>query len=1030
MSIKRLGRRGRRLDPDEQVAAAFTSGLFPKDISSIDCNPVRSKLARKSRLKYEYEYVLWKAYKSEFPGADPRNMQCMKHFAELVGRSTVGRLDEEGRATVKTVRNKVRVFMAQWERVNNLSIPQVVHDSMVPYIKDELSDKIPLSTEEKAPTFLTIQNYLEMEELLWQKDYHNYNHEGSRVDLSTLLKMHCYTSARLQEICQAKYKDLICIVAWKDGEPEIKLSFKREKCKNMAESQKKPKHPIYERLDPAPPLLAHPLLFLLSIIISSNAFKNYKTVEDVLSARAPKGKYRIMAWAHDVLDLPVFPEMSMDGPTEKAKNDASWGKQCSEWARRADFPNGMGLHAARREALIQVDDGGYSLGQVMKFAAHRNPKTLVGHYLDDMSNVDGAAAFLKLKARGDLTEDFRSASMGKTSDIQHSLTANTLHDLKQRQDYMDLSEQLQNLTGKEFRTQRRYLYDQRQKLVDKELENQRNNPHRAHNTDSNGDQKGEWQRSYFDRVVRHMVPERDRLANTLPLAASLRSADGISALRDLVSLRTNDSTVAYQEVLRPVGSSCPVPTCSEEIKDIATKDRWNHVYECYKLYHQDHSGFAKFCFQCSQWITSKDDWEDHCEDHIDNFDLPFRCDPVKFRRAVACAGYCCRCLGNTSLPATQRMQQFPDRTSWQRHIAKCIPDYVESLDGKEFLPCPHPLCCAILCSESELWCHLDDSHSTCKPNLRKRKGEEDGRVDISSAKKRKRPKLQARPKNEDSGSKFVNKSAMDFDPASTEVIDMKVVSRNSSPYYSTSTNSIWDGPDDNSDDLNTDTSLSDDIFDVFSNPGDECQSPWETPLEGTNDAEPWNPDEVTHASSLSGNLPGCDTPPCVSNDLKELIDPRLLDDFPYSVSGLPSIANSPENYIPGNHEGATTQPLCSSQGFESQPVAINAEDGIWEVEALLAKSEERNTTWYLVKWKGFAHEDNTWEKRSDISLNTIESFEATYKGNCLGVQLLKKRKRQGRVEYLVQWKGRPEVENSWVKEGTVSSERIMEFEAS
>lgn len=74
------------------------------------------------------------------------------------------------------------------------------------YIKGELSDKIPLSTEEKAPTFLTIQNYLEMEELLWQGDYHNYIHEGSRVDLSTLLKMHCYTSARLQEICQAKYK--------------------------------------------------------------------------------------------------------------------------------------------------------------------------------------------------------------------------------------------------------------------------------------------------------------------------------------------------------------------------------------------------------------------------------------------------------------------------------------------------------------------------------------------------------------------------------------------------------------------------------------------------------------------------------------------------------------------------------------------------------------------------------------------------------------------------------------------------------
>jgi hypothetical protein len=48
----------------------------------------------------------------------------------------------------------------------------------------------------------------------------------------------------------------------------------------------------------------------------------------------------------------------------------------------------------------------------MKFAAHRNSKTLIGHYLDDMSNVDGAAAFLGLEPRRDLTEDVT----GKMSD--------------------------------------------------------------------------------------------------------------------------------------------------------------------------------------------------------------------------------------------------------------------------------------------------------------------------------------------------------------------------------------------------------------------------------------------------------------------------------------------------------------------------------------------------------------------------------------------------------------------------------------
>ena len=60
-------------------------------------------------------------------------MKDMKHIAEAVGRSTPGRLDKEkGKATVKTVRNKMRKFMSQWERKTNLAIPPEVHDSVAP----------------------------------------------------------------------------------------------------------------------------------------------------------------------------------------------------------------------------------------------------------------------------------------------------------------------------------------------------------------------------------------------------------------------------------------------------------------------------------------------------------------------------------------------------------------------------------------------------------------------------------------------------------------------------------------------------------------------------------------------------------------------------------------------------------------------------------------------------------------------------------------------------------------------------------
>jgi hypothetical protein len=66
----------------------------------------------------------------------------------------------------------------------------------------------------------------------------------------------------------------------------------------------------------------------------------------------------------------------------------------------------------------------------MKFAIHRNLKTLVGHYLDDMSNVDGVVVFLGLEPRRDLTKDFRSASIKRNLDLRHLILAKYLDKLR------------------------------------------------------------------------------------------------------------------------------------------------------------------------------------------------------------------------------------------------------------------------------------------------------------------------------------------------------------------------------------------------------------------------------------------------------------------------------------------------------------------------------------------------------------------------------------------------------------------------
>ena len=297
------------------------------------------------------------------------------------------------------------------------------------------------------------------------------------------------------------------------------------------------------------------------------------------------------------------------------------------------------------------------------------------------------------------------------------------------------------------------------------------------------------------------------------------------------------------------------------------------------------------------------------------------------------------------------------------------------------------------------------------------------------------------------GHTFVNISAMDFDLYLAGGVEMAVVSSGSLSRRSTPVGSVWDN---HKDCYSTDTSLSflsDDILEAVPQTGEECRSPWTTPSEAAtvdllNDSNPWNFDAIADAisspieSQEDWILSGPETPPSYLSSIPmELVDPELLDALPSSTSSLPAIADSVEDAhrsipttTPGHIESSVTQQSCQRAG--DWPVAIDAKEGIWEAEALLAKWQQGKTTWFLVKWKGFQHGDNTWEKRKDISLELVEELEATYQGNHLGVRLLEKRVRRGKVEYLVEWKGRPKSENSWQKEATVSRERIMEFEAS
>lgn len=96
----------------------------------------------------------------------------------------------------------------------------------------------------------------------------------------------------------------------------------------------------------------------------------------------------------------------------------------------------------------------------------------------------------------------------------------------------------------------------------------------------------------------------------------------------------------------------------------------------------------------------------------------------------------------------------------------------------------------------------------------------------------------------------------------------------------------------------------------------------------------------------------------------------------------------------------------------------------------LANGREERTTWYLVEWKRFRDEHNTWEKRKDIGTELITEDEGGYEGNDFAIErLFAKQTCLKRTEYLVEWKGQ-RGETTWEKATDVSSGRIMELEGS
>ncbi|CAK7269861.1 hypothetical protein SEPCBS119000_003787 [Sporothrix epigloea] len=84
----------------DRIALAMRKGL--SDRSAISSSVFFSSLRPTSKIKYDREMELWDEYLELFPGSDPRDLQTIKHYAEVMW--LIARANPKAKAAPETIR--------------------------------------------------------------------------------------------------------------------------------------------------------------------------------------------------------------------------------------------------------------------------------------------------------------------------------------------------------------------------------------------------------------------------------------------------------------------------------------------------------------------------------------------------------------------------------------------------------------------------------------------------------------------------------------------------------------------------------------------------------------------------------------------------------------------------------------------------------------------------------------------------------------------------------------------------------------
>ncbi|CAI6342310.1 unnamed protein product [Periconia digitata] len=765
----------RKISPEAFFERANNNVAIEKKKDVVNGKQVLKELQPKTKQNYARALALWDQYEKQNPGVSPNIIETSKDYIMSVALGIEG-----GYGSVKpglgTVVQYYKDFTAGWRRARMEEeqenedkteegkkelvkvISPIVTLSTSNFIKYELYNILELPLRKRLRRYGSQIHFLHLGTLWWKNDWFVLPKPRRRPELWALTSAIVFSTSRIGEYIEStcrigsgrglRFKGTIfAVFRNKCGNTEFAVQLERDaKCMTFT-PDKRPEHALHEGAETRP-LFCNPMLVIVAMCIARNAFRDYKSIDEILALEPPEDEQMVhLHWNPSVLELPFF-----EGSDGKMETASAFGRYLREWGFRAGYNEPPTVHDFRAEGLI-LTDRNYSQDTRMKQGGQRDPSVYRDHYAANNAGVDGQATFFHDKNhRTDITDLFRSLHITRNPELWQSLPAEKRHELEQSAEFKDVEANLEKFSDNALsKNERKELQARKRKLISEALRKCREEqPARlASKVDAYKKECTGRHRTIFERA-RKLMPVRDRLASSMFIVATIRSDAGKAVLQDLVELYLQEEEVAFRPGLELDKCHCLRKTDSQ-----SAATRWRHIYSCHRKWLKKDHELVEFCFLCSIWFVDQEGWNVHCQAHLNKPEtIPTQCNPLTYGGTLAAPGFCPDCLGNESLPPEIRMQQFLETAEWKDHIHN-----QHSEDSKSLL-CPlHKLHCGeSFMALQELQFHLEDVHCVgFRSNLKRARSVGEGRAGPAKRKRVSRRRL-SRWKKEDLEYGFVDES--------------------------------------------------------------------------------------------------------------------------------------------------------------------------------------------------------------------------------------------------------------------------------